>query len=45
MDIGTGIALAGIWVFVGVSWQSTNVGALGMWITLLTGIGLTLCMV
>jgi hypothetical protein len=38
MDIGTGIAIAGVWLFAGMCWASTNVSAMGMKISYGTAI-------
>jgi hypothetical protein len=37
MDIGTGIAIAGVWLFVALSWYKENAPSLAMWVAWLTG--------
>lgn len=42
MDIGTGIALAGVWLMVGAFGSSKNVSSFGMWLAICIGVGLTI---
>lgn len=34
MTIGTGIAIAGVLIFVGMAWMSNSVTSLGSWVAL-----------
>lgn len=42
MDIGTGIAIAGVWLFAGAAFFSKGVSATGMWLALFVAIGITI---
>lgn len=42
MNIGNGIAIAGVWIFAGLSWFSKDTSNAGKWIALLIAIGATL---
>ena len=41
MDTGTGIAIAGVWVMVAVTWHSERVTGLGMLIALAVALAMT----
>lgn len=41
MSIGTGIAIAGVWIFAAAGWTSKQVSQMGMWVTLFIAIGVT----
>lgn len=41
MDVGTGIAIAGVWVFVSVAWASGKASAAGMWVSLIAAVFVT----
>jgi len=42
MDIGTGIAIAGIWLFAGVVSASNTVTSIGMYVGIGVAIGMTI---
>lgn len=42
MDIGTGIAIAGVWVFVGLGFASSSISNMGSWVSLLVGVVITI---
>ena len=42
MEIGNGIAIAGLWIFVGMLGLSKTVSGMGMWIGLIIAIIMTL---
>lgn len=42
MDIGSGIAIAGVWVMVGMLGLSSSVTSGGVWIGVLLAIGTTI---
>lgn len=42
MDLGTGIAIAGAWLFAGMMGMSNTVSSLGAWIGILCAIGVTI---
>ena len=41
MDVGTGIALAGVWLFVGMTGLSNTITTLGFVLSLVCAIGVT----
>jgi len=44
MTIGTGIAIAGVWVFAGIAWYSKNVSGVGMLTAIVVAIIITACL-
>lgn len=46
MDIGTGIAIAGVWIFAGLTAHSTSISAMGFWVgTTIAGVATVLFLV
>ena len=43
MDIGTGIAIAGVWLFAAIIGSSPNVTSIGTYISIAIAIGITIC--
>ena len=41
MTIGTGIAIAGVWIFVGMVWMSNSVTSLGYLVALFAALCVT----
>jgi len=41
MTIGTGIAIAGVWVFCGLAWKSNTVTGWGAWLAVLVSLLVT----
>ena len=41
MDIGTGIAIAGVWLFSGIVIGPGRANLLGMWLSIFIALGLT----
>jgi hypothetical protein len=42
MNIGTGIAIAGVWAFAGAALLSPQVTSIGTWISVIVAIGITI---
>ena len=42
MDIGTGIAIAGVWLYAGIVVSSSNVTSIGSYISIACAIGITI---
>lgn len=42
MDIGTGIAVAGVWIFVGAAWLSKEVSGFGMLLAFCGAVAMTI---
>ena len=42
MDLGSGIAIAGIWIFAGCGFASSDVSGAGKWLVLITAIVMTI---